>query len=303
MGGVFGKSDAPKTPDYKGAALATSNSGKYNEVGPYGSVGWTFTGKDPKNPQAGDYTRTTQMSPEQLQLYKQETANRLQAGGLAGAQMADLAGGRAQMQDSLYRRATQYYDKNFGNEGDQLRTQLLNSGLADGSAGYQNAMDQFHQRKDTAYADAADRAVAGADNAQNNSVNRLSSILSMAQGTIPQSLNSSGGSPIDFTGAAQSQFTGDMNRTNADNAQAAGNFKTAMTAAQMAAMFFSDRRLKSDIKRLGVGFGGLPTYEYTIFGERERGYMADEVEQVLPSAVAEVNGIKMVNYSMLGGRP
>lgn len=62
----------------------------------------------------------------------------------------------------------------------------------------------------------------------------------------------------------------------------------------------SDRRLKSNIKRVGTHRLGIGIYEYNIAGRRERGVMADEVEKVLPEAVATgEDGYKMVNYSML----
>ena len=62
----------------------------------------------------------------------------------------------------------------------------------------------------------------------------------------------------------------------------------------------SDRRLKSNIVRVGTHPLGIGIYEYDIFGERQRGVMADEVESVLPEAVAiHPSGYKMVNYGML----
>ena len=46
---------------------------------------------------------------------------------------------------------------------------------------------------------------------------------------------------------------------------------------------------------------GLPLYEYTIFGRRERGVMADEVEIARPDAVTtHRSGFKMVDYSRIG---
>jgi hypothetical protein len=62
----------------------------------------------------------------------------------------------------------------------------------------------------------------------------------------------------------------------------------------------SDRRLKSNIVRVGTHPLGIGVYEYDIFGERQRGVMADELEAVLPEAVAiHPSGYKMVNYGML----
>lgn len=62
----------------------------------------------------------------------------------------------------------------------------------------------------------------------------------------------------------------------------------------------SDRRLKSNIKRIGQLPNGLPLYSYTIFDRPAIGVMADEVEKVLPEAVSvHPSGYKMVDYSKL----
>lgn len=62
----------------------------------------------------------------------------------------------------------------------------------------------------------------------------------------------------------------------------------------------SDRRLKTDVRRVGTLQSGIPLYEYTIFGRREVGVMADDVEKVFPQLVIEgPGGFKMVNYDGL----
>ena len=83
------------------------------------------------------------------------------------------------------------------------------------------------------------------------------------------------------------------------NAQNAGLYNLMGTAG-MAAMKFSDRRLKSNIDRIGTHPLGIGVYEYNIFDRRERGVMADEVEAVMPEAVVlHPSGYKMVDYGML----
>jgi hypothetical protein len=63
---------------------------------------------------------------------------------------------------------------------------------------------------------------------------------------------------------------------------------------------FSDVRLKSNIERVGTHPIGVGIYDYDKFGKRERGVMAQEVEQVLPEAVAtHPSGYKVVNYGLL----
>lgn len=71
--------------------------------------------------------------------------------------------------------------------------------------------------------------------------------------------------------------------------------------AGAAALAFSDRRLKSDIERVGDFAPGIGLYDYTMSGRRFRGVMADEVEKVRPDLVrTDPAGYQMVNYAGLG---
>ena len=81
-----------------------------------------------------------------------------------------------------------------------------------------------------------------------------------------------------------------------------------MTRGGMMGMM-SDRRLKENIVRIGthlLGFGLYlfdykPEYRGVCGDRRQFGVMADEVETVMPSAVAmHPEGHKTVNYAMLG---
>lgn len=65
-----------------------------------------------------------------------------------------------------------------------------------------------------------------------------------------------------------------------------------------AGMPFSDRRLKDDIEEIGA-VDGLPLYRFRYKGAPARhiGFMADEVEKKVPSAVVtDISGYKKVNY-------
>ena len=66
-------------------------------------------------------------------------------------------------------------------------------------------------------------------------------------------------------------------------------------------MMMSDVRLKTNIVRIGTHpIHGVGIYEYDIQGERERGVIAQEVQQVRPDLVREhVSGYLMVNYGGL----
>jgi hypothetical protein len=79
--------------------------------------------------------------------------------------------------------------------------------------------------------------------------------------------------------------------------QAAGGLGALM---QGGSMLFSDRRLKSNIVRIGTHPLGIGIYEFDMFGERRTGVMADEVLQVLPEAVIQdAAGYYMVRYDLL----
>lgn len=63
----------------------------------------------------------------------------------------------------------------------------------------------------------------------------------------------------------------------------------------------SDRRMKTDIARIGEARNGLPLYAFRYRGEPmlHVGFMADEVEQIRPEAVSTAaNGMRMVDYSL-----
>jgi hypothetical protein len=89
------------------------------------------------------------------------------------------------------------------------------------------------------------------------------------------------------------------------NAQA----KAAQQAAIMgligdsakAAATASDRRLKTNIKKVGMTDAGLPVYTYKYKGDdvTHMGVMAQEVEEVFPEAVEEINGFKAVHYDLI----
>jgi hypothetical protein len=65
------------------------------------------------------------------------------------------------------------------------------------------------------------------------------------------------------------------------------------------APFWSDRRLKTNIRKIGKR-GPYNWYSYNyIWGEKSEGVMADEVEKINPAAVSEINGFKAVNYGAL----
>ncbi len=97
-------------------------------------------------------------------------------------------------------------------------------------------------------------------------------------------------------GFQQQQMKYDANKTNA----AAVN---GMIGTAAGAFFGSDRRLKTNIVRIGTRSDGLGLYEWTYVwgGPRAIGVMADDVKRTRPEAVVSIGGYDAVDYSKLGG--
>jgi hypothetical protein len=142
----------------------------------------------------------------------------------------------------------------------------------------------------------------------------LAAIMGGSQIQLPQF---TGYTPVNVAAsptfnAAQAQYQGQLGAANAQNAansqltqglfQLGGAALLAPTGTfGGAAGLFSDRRLKTNIKQIGVADNGLNIYSYNYVwgGPTHLGYMADEVEKIAPQAVGESQGFKTVNYGMI----
>jgi hypothetical protein len=140
---------------------------------------------------------------------------------------------------------------------------------------------------------------------RNQPLNEITGLMGASQVTVPQFQGYQGATQTapNLYGAAQNQYQAGLDQYNAkvasNNATTSGLFGLGSSLIGAGAML-SDRRLKSNIVRIGTHPLGIGVYEYDIGGERQRGVMADEVEGVRPDAViTRPDGYKMVNYGML----
>lgn len=149
------------------------------------------------------------------------------------------------------------------------------------------------------------QAIQEADYARNAPLNMLNALRTGNQATMPQFGNVMGGAtiaPAPVYNAAQDQYAAAMqqyqNKLQAQNGLMQG-IAGIGTAGIMAA---SDRRLKTNIKFLGVWFKCLPLYVYNyIWGGGKRiGVMADDVAKLRPEALGpSIGGFMTVNYGVL----
>jgi len=75
----------------------------------------------------------------------------------------------------------------------------------------------------------------------------------------------------------------------------------AAEAAPVAAAA-SDMRLKENVKKISTDKRGIETVEFNYKGSdiRYRGVIAQQVEPIIPEAVVEIDGLKHVNYDLIG---
>jgi len=236
-----------------------------------------------QNQQAGLAQQQADMARQQQLFGQGVTSTQLGNQAISQNQQAALAQQQAQNAAQLQQYNQALGGAQFGNTAQSqslqqqlaLRNQPLNeiTGLMSGS---QINMPQFQGYQGQTIAPAP--IFAGAQAAGQNAMQNYG---------IQQSAANAGTSGLFGLAGAGAGALGTMGSTSAGQ-------------AALASIFSSDRRLKSNIVRVGDHPLGIGIYEYDIFGERQRGVMADEVEKVMPDAVLEhPSGYKMVNYGKL----
>jgi hypothetical protein len=285
-----------------------------NQVGPDGSLTYDQTGTNSyvdsqgRNITLPQFTATTTLSPEQQKIKEQSDRAALNVGTIAADQSAKFSDylkdpftfNNDDASQWAYDLASPRILKQQGQNEDQLRTTLANKGIREGSAAWDAEMgrmtnantDQLNQLalngRQQAYTEALQN--------RNQPINEFTALASGGQVSMPQfgQTPQTGVGGVDYTGLVNEKYKADVANSNA---AMGGLFGLAAAPFQM--FKFSDRLLKSDIRRVGTLFNGMSVYCYEIGGKIEMGLMADEVEDVVPEAVAvHPSGFKMVDYRM-----
>lgn len=337
----MGKPSQPAAPDPAQTASAQGQWNSFtaqqqqamNMVGqntPWGSLQYNQTGSstmtDPNGNQINvpQFTANTTLSPSQQAIFDKTQS--------AQGNLADLANNQSGMLKDYLSKPFEFNNQDAADwafdmgktrilpqqqqDTEALQRQLLQRGLRPGTDQYAAEMTRLGNQQGDQLNQLALQGRSQAFNeaayTRASPINEVTSLLSGSQVTQPGSTFAStpqsqvGG--VDYSGLVNQNY---QNQLQSSNAQLGGMFGLGgalggglLNAAGKAGSFgalFSDRRLKSDIERIGTTKHGLPFYEYTIFGERQRGVMADEVESVMPEAVLmHESGFKMVRYDMLG---
>lgn len=240
----------------------------------------------------------------------------------------DFAADREKVTGNMFASLAKRLDDQYGREGASLETKLINQGIAPGSEAWTNAQKDFSYGKTDAY-DAANRTATqmGMQDQQNLfsmamarrnqniqdkmtdrnlPINEIAALLGTGQIQTPQGVQYT---PTQVAGTdvlgAYQLYNNAINQKNQASSSLFGSLAGlggSLGSSYMMAAALSDRRLKTDIEKVGTGKRGLPLYRFSFKGSKARftGYMADEVEKVVPEAVfVAPDGFKRVNYWMV----
>ena len=232
------------------------------------------------------------------ELNQRQSAERFNALDQSGNEMQRLFG--MQMQT-----ANTGFNQNL--QGAQFQNQALGQAAAldQGRMAAQNSAMGQQQNLNQGYVDQQNRvrqqAIAEQMQRRGMSLNEMNALLSGQQVNMPQmpSFNPAGRAETpNILGATQMGYDAQL---GAYNAQQAGFGNLLGAGAQLGSAFlFSDRRLKSNIKRVGTHPLGVGIYSYTMMGMPQHGVIAQEVQAVRPDLVRRhANGFLQVNYGGL----
>lgn len=238
----------------------------------------------------------------------------------------DFSADRTRIEGDLFSRLNPQLER----DRTSLETNLVNQGFQRGTEAFNNAMDQYGRQSNDARlavtAQGGDEQsrmfnMANANRSErlkemlalrNQPINEITALLSGSQVSLPSGPNYNaptvGNTPIGdymYNSAAlqQQNYQQQMQQRNAMMGGIMGLGQAGILgAAKMAPMFMSDRRLKEDIRDLGIKLvNGLTLYAYKyLWSPFERvGVMADEVALVRPNAVHRVGDYIAVDYGSL----
>ncbi|MBX2989445.1 MAG: tail fiber domain-containing protein [Bdellovibrionaceae bacterium] len=318
---------APKAPDPTAtanaqmkfstdAAAKTQQMNQYDQTTPFGSLSYTQSGTNPDG--TPKYSVNQQYSPE-----VQSIISTLLGKGQTAAN-TDLSGDAiTSRQMDLY---SKYYDPINQQKTSALEAELYNKGIRPGSKAYENAMNlnsrNVNDQLTNYLMQSRGQALNEATTQGMFPYQQLGAVVGAASPNYAQTPQVNVQTP-DYQGAVQNNYNAKTQQYNnmmsglfsvpstvlggwarggfqglgAAGAASAGSGLGSAAASMLPMLAFSDRRLKSNISMIGKHTNGLNVYEYDIGGKREIGFMADEVRELHPDAVHEVNGYLAVDYA------
>lgn len=239
---------APKAPDpvetaqaQAGVNLSTAitqqNLNMTDQFNPWGSVQYDQTGTTRFQDSFGNwidvpkFTQTTTLTPEQQAIFDKAQGAQTNLAGIAEEQSARVADTlndpfHFTNQDAAnwaYDLGAERLDPRFAQEEAAIRTQLINSGIREGTAAWDSAMSRFGESKNDAYNQLMlqGRTQAFGENlaTRNQPLNELNALLTQSQVSNPAQMSSAtpqvGVGGVDYAGMVSDNYQAKMAKHNA----------------------------------------------------------------------------------------
>ena len=318
-----GSSKSPAPPDPYATASAESQFNRLDTYSPTGSgQQYGYTGPDgkfvrgvaPKGSQSAvqsTESATEKAMREALEPASLSLTNRIIRDNIGGMPNAARVGDRGTVAKSIFDRSFSMMKPAIDQGNDRLLTNLQSRGIPIGGEAFNEAYGaQQRETQDTISRLAQDAdGAAGQEQsrqfgldaaARSNSISEL--VAAMGGGYNPPNATPNGNAAgVNYSGLVGEKYKAD--KASYDQAQA-GKAQTAGALGSLggALLMKSDRRLKRDIVRVGRR-GRLPLYEYRYLwdkpGTLRRGYMAQEVMNLVPDAVRRDGDWLALDYGLL----
>lgn len=297
----------------KETAIAQKGLNSSNQVTPWGNITWDQIGSwEDGTPR---YQSTVQLSPDQQRLLGLTTQTQETLGNIGveqSSRIRDLLNSPIDLNNEavesrLFDLGSKRLNPVFAERETQLRSDLLNRGLREGTPAFEAEMRRFNEGRNDAFNNLVlsgrGQAVQEMLTQRNQPINEITALLSGSQVTQPQFRNEAQTpvSGVDYAGLVQSNYANEMNQYGGMLGGLAGLGGSLIGGwAKSGFPMPSDRRLKEDAVKVGVLPNGLDIWLYRYRGSPawQLGLMADEVAKVHPDAVVDVDGYQWVRYDL-----
>lgn len=317
--------DAPEAPDPKETAAAQAQMNREtaitqhglnatNQVTPQGTLTYSQNGTwEDGTPR---FTATQSYSPQEQAIFDLGQQTRTNLGNI-GVEQSDkirnLLGTNVDLSNDavegrLMELGRKRLDPVYAERESQLRNDLLNRGIREGTPAFEAEMRRFIEGRNDQFnqllLQGRGQSVQEILTERNQPLNEISALMSGSQVSAPNFVNTpqTPVSGVDYAGLVNANYQNELNAHNSMMGGLAGLGGSLIGGwAKSGFMLPSDRRLKTDIKRVGVLDNGLPVYTFRYKGEQtvHMGVMAQEVLEVNPGAVHDMGEFLAVDYGAL----
>lgn len=294
---------APSAPSATDTASAQQSANLINQYSPFGSSVYTQTGTGPTG--VPTYRQDVSLSPQAQSALDASLGAQTNISNTARNLSGNLASKLGQpldwsaQQSYLNNVTSQNLNPQWDRLDQQNQTDLVNRGIRPGTTAYDQQRNEFLQNRSQAYNSANlnnyNTALQSQLALRAQPINELTGLLSAGQVQTPQF----GGTPAtDVIGATNAAYNQQLQSYNANQSQLGGLFSAGASLLPL----LSDRRAKTDIKKIGQTDSGVPIYKfrYKHGGPMQVGYMAQDLLETHPQAVTMgPDGFYRVQYDMV----